>query len=103
MKLPTMRVAPAIVLAPRPKLEAAELTPEVEMIQVEMLGTVNIQIAPITKTMITVTNDKMPLPAKTASLVIYAGAPVLPTSSWYLLISEVSAYCCISPHKYMMR
>ena len=52
--------------APRPKLDDAELMPEVEMIQVEMLGTVNIQIAPMIKTMITVPNDRMPLLANQA-------------------------------------
>src|SRR3569833_309819 len=103
MKLPTMRVAPAIVLAPRPKLDAAELIPEVDMIHVDMLGTVNMQMAPITNTMMTVPNDRMPLPANAAIFAMSAAAPLVPTSSWYLLISEVSAYCSISPHKYMIR
>ena len=103
-KLPEALRATAITVpAPLPKLEVAEVIPDVEIIQVEMLGTVNIQMAPITKTIITVPNDKMPLPAKTAILAISAAVPVVPTSTWYLLISDVSAYCCINPHKYMIR
>ena len=98
-----MRVALAMVVAPLPKLEAAELMPEVEMIQVDMLGTVNIQIAPITKTIITVPNDRMPFPANTAILAISAAAPLVPTNSWYLLISDSSAYCCINPQRYIIR
>jgi len=83
MKLPETRLAtPTTVAAPRPKLEVAELMPEVEMIQVEMLGTVNIQIAPIRKTIMTVPNDKMPLPANTASLPKSAVVPFWPTSTW---------------------
>ena len=49
-----------------PKVEVAELMPEVEMIQVEILGTVNIQMAPIRKQMITVPKDKIPFPANQA-------------------------------------
>ena len=56
----------ATVPALRPKVEVAELIPEVEMIQVDMLGTVNIQIAPIRKTMMTVPKERIPLPANQA-------------------------------------
>lgn len=86
-----------------PKVDAAELIPEVEMIQVEMLGTVNMQIAPIRKTIITVPNERIPLPANQAICCKLALVPFWPTSSWYLLISEVIAYSCMSPTKYMIR
>ena len=103
MKVPTIRVALAMVVAPLPKLDAAELIPDVEMIQVEMLGTVNMQMAPITNTMMTVPNDRIPFPANAAIFAISAAAPLVPTSSWYLLISEVSAYCSIRPHRYIIK
>ena len=80
IKLPAAFLAIVItVAAPLPALEVAELMPEVEMIQVEILGTVNMQIAPIRKTQITVPNESMPLPAKKASLVKLAAVPFCPT------------------------
>ena len=104
MKLPAaFRATIITVAAPLPALEVADVIPDVEMIQVEMLGTVNIQIAPMIKTMMTVPKDKIPFPANTAILAISAAAPFVPTSSWYLLISEVNAYCCIRPQRYMIR
>ena len=75
----------AIVTTPEaclPKVDAAELTPEVEMIQVEMLGTVNMQIAPMRKTTITVPKDRMPLLANQASFCKSALVPFCPTSTW---------------------
>jgi hypothetical protein len=47
-----------------PKVELAEETPEVDTIQVDMLGTVNILMAPMIKVMITVPNENKPLLAK---------------------------------------
>jgi len=58
MKLPEiLRPTAKTVAAPRLALEVAEVIPDVEMIQVEILGTVNMQMAPITNTIITVPND----------------------------------------------
>ena len=83
MKLPAARRATvATVAAPRAALDVAELIPEVEIIQVEMLGTVNIQIAPIRKTQITSPKDKMPLPANQASFCKSAAVPFAPTNTW---------------------
>ena len=67
------------VAALRPAVEAADVTPDVETIQVEMLGTVNMQMAPIRNTMITVPKERMPFPAKKASLVRSAVVPLAPT------------------------
>ena len=98
-----LRATPATVAAPRPKLEEAELMPEVEMIQVEILGTVNIQMAPIKNTMITVPNESTPLPANTAILAIVALASSARNNSWYLEISELRAYFCIKAHRYITK
>ena len=82
MKLPAaLRATVMTVAAPRPALDVAELIPDVEIIQVEMLGTVNIQIAPIRNTMITVPKERIPLLAKTAILARSAVAPFVPTST----------------------
>ena len=104
MKLPAaLRATVSTVAAPRPALDVAEVMPEVEMIQVEMDGTVNIQMAPITNTIITVPNDKMPFAEKAANRAISAVVPLFPNNAWYLLISDCNAYSCISPHKYMIK
>ena len=104
IKLPDAFLATAITVpALRPKVEVAELMPDVEMIQVEILGTVNIQMAPIRNTIITVPNERMPLLANHAIFSRLAVVPSVPTSSWYLLISEVNAYSCMSPQRYMIR
>ena len=99
----TFFTEPNTVPALLPKVELAELMPDVEMIQVEILGTVNMQIAPIKKTMITVPKESRPLLANTAIFSILALSPSSPTSSLYLLISEVMAYSCINPQRYMIR
>src|SRR5215217_9182266 len=97
MNLPEAFLATLItVTEPRPKLDAAEEMPEVEMIQVEMLGTVNMQIAPTRKTRMTVPKERIPLPAKMAIFSSEVAEPFGPKSSLYLLISELRAYFCIS-------
>src|SRR3546814_15626360 len=53
--LPIIRDMPD---APLPMVEAADDMPEVEMIQVEILGTVSMVSAPITKVPITIPKDK---------------------------------------------
>src|SRR5271170_3595485 len=104
MKLPAARRVTAItVAAPRLALEVAELIPEVEMIQVDMLGTVNMQMAPIRNTTMTVPKERIPLPANQASFSKLAPAPFCPINAWYLLISDCMAYSCMRAHKYMMR
>jgi hypothetical protein len=91
------------VTEPLPKLEVAELIPEVEMIQVEILGTVNMHTAPIINTTITVPKEIAPLPVSSNNFVMFAELPSGPISSLYLLISEVMAYFCIKAMIYMMR
>ena len=60
MKLPLiLRPTANTVAAPRLALEVAELIPEVEMIQVDILGTVNMQMAPIKNT----TKSTLAMPA----------------------------------------
>jgi len=89
MTLPDALRAMLIAVAPLlPNVEAAELIPEVDMIQVDILGTVNIQMAPMINTMITVPKDNIPLLANQANLVKSAEAPSVPTNNWYLLISD---------------
>ena len=55
-------VAPRLE-APRPIVEAAEVMPEVETIQVDMLGTVSMVRPPIKKVTMTIPKDKIPLDA----------------------------------------
>src|SRR3546814_10728962 len=62
--LPIIRDMPD---APLPTVEAADDMPDVEMIHVEMLGTVSMVSAPITKVPITMPKDRTPLLAKAAS------------------------------------
>jgi len=103
IKLPdALRAAPNTVPALRPKVEDAELMPDVEMIQVDILGTVNIQIAPIRNTIITVPKESIPLPENQAIFSRLALVPSVPTNSWYFEISEVRAYSCIKPQRYMI-
>ena len=64
------------------------------MIQVDMLGTVNIAIALIRKATITVPKERMPLPANTVNLATMPPALLSFSISWYLLISESIANCC---------
>ena len=92
-----------MVTEPLPKLDVAELIPDVETIQVEILGTVNMHIAPMTNTTITVPNEITPLPVSNKNFVIFGATPSVPTSSLYLLISEVIAYFCISAMMYIIR
>ena len=83
MKLPLiLRPTANTVAAPRLALEVAELIPEVEMIQVDILGTVNMQMAPIRKTTMTVPKERMPLPANQASFCKSAAVPLAPTKTW---------------------
>ena len=75
-KLPAALLATAVTVpALLPKVDAAELMPEVDMIQVEMLGTVNMQMAPIRKTIITVPKERIPLPANQAICSRLAAVP----------------------------
>ena len=83
MKLPLiLRPTANTVAAPRLALEVAELIPDVEMIQVEILGTVNMQMAPIRNTTMTVPKERMPLPANQASFSKSALVPFCPTKTW---------------------
>src|SRR5690606_1771311 len=68
MILPIMRDIPP---APLPMVEAAEDIPEVEMIQVLMLGTVSMLSAPMTKVPITIPKESTPFPANHASFSMF--------------------------------
>ncbi len=70
-----------------PKVEAAEPIPAVLTIQVEMLGTVNMQMAPIKKTMMTVPKDSMPLEANQASLAQVGAGAIL--THQYLVTADL--------------
>ena len=59
---------------------AALLTPVVDTIQVEMLGTVNMVMAPMMNVIITIPKESTPLAANQLSFSMLA--PSLPINSW---------------------
>src|SRR5690606_3046203 len=74
--LPSMRDMPE---APLPMVDAADEIPEVEIIHVEMLGTVSMVSAPMMNVPMTMPNDRIPLPANQLSFSM--SGPAVPTSS----------------------
>ena len=64
-----LMVAPRLD-APRPIVEAAEVIPDVDTIQVDILGTVNIVRPPIKNVIMTMPNDKIPFDANQPSFSI---------------------------------
>ena len=83
-------VAPRLE-APRPIVEAAEVMPDVDTIQVDMLGTVSIVSPPIKKVMMTIPNDKIPLEANQPNFSIEL--PDVSSSCWKRVISASIANC----------
>src|SRR5690606_32564956 len=79
-----------------PAVEAAEEIPLVEMIQVEMDGTVVIAIAPTKKETMTNPKDRMPFPAIHDSFSRTAASESFKRDS-YLEISCSNAHSCSSP------
>src|SRR5690606_16723319 len=65
--------------APLPTVEAADEMPEVEMIHVEILGTVSMVNAPMTNVPMTIPNERIPLLANTVSF--SRSAPLVPTNA----------------------
>lgn len=74
----------------RAAVEAAEVIPEVEIIQVLILGTVVIAIAPTKKVTITRPKDKIPFPANQAIFSMLSA--LLPSKVLYFSISTCMAY-----------
>lgn len=56
--------------APRPIVDAAEVIPDVDTIQVDILGTVSIVRPPIKKVIMTMPKDKIPFEANQPSFSI---------------------------------
>ncbi len=83
-------VAPRLE-APRPIVEAAEVMPDVDTIQVDMLGTVNIVKPPIKKVIMTIPKDKIPLEANQLSFSIVL--PEVSSNCWKRVISASIANC----------
>jgi len=84
-------VAPRLE-APRPIVEAAEVIPDVETIQVDILGTVSMVRPPIKKVTMTIPKDKMPLEANQPNFSIEFPAEVS-SNCWKRVISASMANC----------
>src|SRR5690606_21606256 len=96
--VPTLPKVDAVL----PAVEAAEEIPLVEMIQVEMDGTVVIAMAPTKKETMTSPKDIMPLPAIHDSFSRTAASESFKRDS-YLDISFNNAYSCRRPVIYKTR
>lgn len=91
MAIIRVTVAPRLE-APRPIVEVAEVIPDVDTIQVDMLGTVNIVKPPIKKVTMTIPKDKIPLEANQPNFSIEFPAEVS-SNCWKRVISASIANC----------
>jgi hypothetical protein len=81
----------------RPAVVAAELIPDVDMIQVDMEGTVVMAIALTKKATITSPKLSKPLDANQAIFSSLSAPPPVESSYSYLSISTSMAYCWSLP------